>query len=67
MPSAKSIAASMWADEEKIFLMDESGKTFVIKSGPEFKILLENELDDLFWATFSKISIILKKHYGKEC
>ena len=51
LPSAKSIAASMWADEEKIFLMDESGKTFVIKSGPEFKILLENELDDLFWAT----------------
>ena len=51
LPSAKSIAASMWADEEKVFLMDESGKTFVIKSGPKFEILLENELDDLFWAT----------------
>ena len=31
--------------------MDESGKAFVIKAGPEFKIIRENELDDLFWST----------------
>lgn len=41
----------MWADDEHIFLMDESGKTFVVKSGKEFEILAENQLDDLFWST----------------
>ena len=51
LPSSKSIAASMWADDEHIFLMDESGKTFVVRSGKEFEILAENQLDDLFWST----------------
>mgnify|MGYP003319074675 CR=1 FL=1 len=51
LPSAKSIAASMWADDKHVFLLDESGKSFVIKSGPEFKVLRENDLDDLFWST----------------
>ena len=41
----------MWADDEHIFLMDESGKTFVVRSGKEFEILAENQLDDLFWST----------------
>ena len=51
LPSSKSIAASMWADDKHVFLLDESGKSFVIKSGPEFKVLRENDLDDLFWST----------------
>jgi len=51
LPSSKSIAASMWADEKHVFILDESGKSFVIKSGPEFKVLGENDLDDLFWST----------------
>ena len=41
----------MWADDDYVFLMDESGKTFVVKSGKEFEILVENQLDDLFWST----------------
>ena len=51
LPSARSIAASMWADDKHVFLLDESGKTFVIKAGSYFKIIRENELDDLFWST----------------
>ena len=51
LPSTKSIAASMWADDHHIFLLDESGKAFVIKAGSEFKIIRENQLDDLFWST----------------
>ena len=31
--------------------MDESGKAYVVKAGPEFKIVGENDLDDLFWST----------------
>jgi len=51
LPSSKSIAASMWADDEYVFLLDESGKAFVIKSGKDFKIIGENQVDDLFWST----------------
>jgi len=51
LPSSKSIAASMWADDKHVFLMDESGKAYVVKAGPEFKIVGENDLDDLFWST----------------
>ena len=51
LPSSKSIAASMWADDNFVFLIDESGKTFVVKSGKDFEIFAENQLDDLFWST----------------
>jgi len=51
LPSSKSIAASMWADNKHVFILDESGKAFVIQLGSEFKILAENQLDDLFWST----------------
>ena len=51
LPGAKSIAASSWADDKHVFLLDENGKTFVIQAGPEFKIVGENQVDDLFWST----------------
>ena len=51
LPRAKSITASAWADDKHVFLLDEAGKTFVIKSGAEFKVVGENQLDDLFWST----------------
>ena len=51
LPKAKSIAASSWADENHLFLLDESGKTFVVKTGAEFNVVAENQLDDLFWST----------------
>ena len=41
----------MWADDNFVFLIDESGKTFVVKSGKDFEIFAENQLDDLFWST----------------
>ena len=51
LPSTKSIAASLWANDKYVFLMDESGKAFVIQSGPKFKVVGENQLEDLFWST----------------
>lgn len=51
LPRCKSITASSWADDEHVFLLDESGKTFVIKAGPEFEIVATNQMDDLFWST----------------
>ena len=47
----KSMAASLWADEERIFLMDENGTTLVLASGPQMETLATNEINDLFWST----------------
>ena len=46
-----SMAASLWADKEHVFLMDENGKTLVLATGPEMEIVATNEIDDLFWST----------------
>ncbi len=51
LPRCKSITASCWADDKHVFLLDESGKTFVIKAGPEFEIVGTNQIEDLFWST----------------
>ena len=42
--------------------MDESGKAFVIQSGPKFKVVGENQLEDLFWSTpaVSKGALLLR-------
>ena len=46
-----TVAASLWADDEHVFILDENGTTHVIQSGPEFKLLTTNSIDDLFWST----------------
>ena len=47
-----SMAASLWAAGDKVFLMDESGKTLVLENGPEMKVVATNQIaDDLFWST----------------
>jgi outer membrane protein assembly factor BamB len=47
-----SIAASMWAAGDRIFMLDETGKTLVLEAGNEFKVVATNQItDDLFWST----------------
>ena len=47
-----SMAASLWAAGDRVFLMDESGKTLVLQTGPELKVVATNQIaDDLFWST----------------
>ena len=46
-----TVAASLWADEDRVFLLDEGGTTHIIQSGPEFKLIRANKIDDLFWST----------------
>lgn len=46
-----SMAASLWAAGDRVFFLDESGKTLVLQAGPELKIIATNQIDDLFWST----------------
>ncbi|MDG2384267.1 MAG: PQQ-binding-like beta-propeller repeat protein [Pirellulaceae bacterium] len=46
IPNGRAFTASPWAYNGKIFCLNEDGKTFVIKAGPEFEILRTNELEE---------------------
>lgn len=51
LPKARSVAASLWASGDRVFVLDEAGTVFVIKTGPKFELLGTNKIDDTFWAT----------------
>ena len=53
VPQMATVAASLWADDERVFILDEKGTTHVIASGPEFRVVTTNRIDDLFWSTAS--------------
>lgn len=44
IPGAKGFTSSPWGYDNKVFCLDESGETFVIEAGPEFKVLGQNAL-----------------------
>jgi outer membrane protein assembly factor BamB len=43
--------SSPWAYDGKIFCLSEYGETYVIKAGPDFKVLRVNELDEMFMSS----------------
>ncbi len=47
----KSMVASMWGDDDRVYLLDENGKTLVLATGPSMEIVATNQIDDLFWST----------------
>ena len=52
LPEGTGFAATPWVNDGKVFLLDDSGITFVIELGPEFKLLSPNRLDDeIFWSS----------------
>src|SRR5262249_33816655 len=50
-PAASAFTASPWAYGGNIFCLSEDGDTFVVKAGPEFKVLGTNGLDEMTLAT----------------
>ncbi|HWB14658.1 MAG TPA: PQQ-binding-like beta-propeller repeat protein [Pirellulales bacterium] len=52
LPEATGFAASPWVNDGKVYLLDDSGITFVLEPGPEFKLLSSNRLsDEIFWSS----------------
>jgi len=49
VPEAGPFWASPWASKDRIYCLDEEGKTYVIQPGREFKVLSVNKLDDKIW------------------
>jgi outer membrane protein assembly factor BamB len=50
-PTASGFTASPWAYNGKIFAMSEDGTTYVIQTGPEFKVIGQNVLDEFTMAS----------------
>ena len=50
-PTNTAFTASPWAANGKIFALSEDGDTFVFQSGPEYKLLHQNSLDEMCMAT----------------
>jgi len=59
---SSGFTASPWAYNGKIFLLSEDGDTFVVQSGPEFKLLGKNSLNEMTMATPAVLrgSVILR-------
>lgn len=50
-PAAGAFTASPWAYNNKIFAASEDGDTYVMATGPEFKLLAKNSLNEMIMAT----------------
>jgi len=48
---AKGFTSSPWASDGKVFCLDETGLTVVLKAGPKLEILTTNKLDEMFWSS----------------
>jgi outer membrane protein assembly factor BamB len=51
VPGAGGFTASPWAYDGKVFCLDDRGATHVLKAGPEFKVLGENDIAEMCWSS----------------
>ena len=51
LQNASSVTSSLWAADGKVFALNESGETSVIKAGDDFELLTSNSTPGLFWST----------------
>ncbi|MFN0054461.1 MAG: PQQ-binding-like beta-propeller repeat protein [Planctomycetales bacterium] len=51
IPDAQGFTSSPWASHGKVFCLDDSGQTTVLKAGPEFEVLGQNKIGEMCWST----------------
>ena len=51
LPAGRGFWASPWGCGGKVYCLDESGQTFILAAGAEFKVLGTNRLGDMFWSS----------------
>jgi outer membrane protein assembly factor BamB len=51
LPQARGFTSSPWAYDGKVFCLDDSGQTFVVKAGDKFEVLGKNKIDEMFWSS----------------
>lgn len=48
---ARGFTSSPWAADGKVYCLDASGQTFVVKAGPKFELLGTNPIGEMCWAS----------------
>lgn len=51
MTGARGFTSSPWAADGKVYCLDDGGQTFVVQAGPQFKLLGQNPLGEMCWAS----------------
>lgn len=51
LPDATQIVSSPWVAGENLFILDESGRTYAVKTGPAYELVSVNPLSDTFWSS----------------
>ncbi|MEL6109036.1 MAG: PQQ-binding-like beta-propeller repeat protein [Planctomycetota bacterium] len=51
LKDSSSVTASLWATGDKVFGLNESGTTTVVKSGKAFEFIGQNSIAGLYWST----------------
>ncbi len=51
LEGAKGFTSSPWANDGKVFCLDETGVTVALKAGPKPEVLVTNKLDEMFWSS----------------
>jgi outer membrane protein assembly factor BamB len=52
LPDSSGFMASPWANDDKVFLLDDAGSTFVLAAGPRYKLIRSNRLSDgIVWSS----------------
>jgi outer membrane protein assembly factor BamB len=51
LPGAGGFTASPLVSGNRIYCLDENGRTFVVEPGPELSVVADNELSGMAWAT----------------
>ena len=51
----RGFTASPWANDGKVFCLDERGTTVVLKAGSSCEVLATNKLDDTFWSSMAVV------------
>ena len=51
IPGARAFWASPWVQNDTVYCIDTGGTAFALGGGADFKVLGENEIDELTWST----------------
>ncbi|MBY0586553.1 PQQ-like beta-propeller repeat protein [bacterium] len=51
LPEARNIVASPLVWDGKLYILDEEGRTFIVRGGRSFDLVGTNKLEDTFWAS----------------
>ena len=53
LPGTRGFSASPWANDGKVFCLDETGVTSVLKAGSKLEVVATNKLDETFWSSMA--------------